>query len=76
MPITLHAANEASETPEQSAAPLVLVPPPGTTSRRDRRSRLAGLLARVLKTSYHDSLFERPDLIENDYYRFLNQPRD
>jgi hypothetical protein len=25
--------------------------------------------------SWHDPLFERPDLIEDDYYRLRNQPR-
>jgi hypothetical protein len=24
--------------------------------------------------SYHDPLFERPDLVEDDYCRFRNQP--
>jgi hypothetical protein len=24
---------------------------------------------------YHDPLFERPDLVEDDYYRFRHQPR-
>ena len=28
------------------------------------------------RASYYDPLFGRPDLIEDDYYRFRNQPRD
>src|SRR5215472_8115034 len=48
-----------------------------TESRGDRLRRVAGLLRRVLEIggSYHDPLFERSDLIEDDYYRFRNQPR-
>jgi hypothetical protein len=43
----------------------------------DRLRRLTGLLrpAPNAGASYHDPLFERPDLIENDYYRFRHQPR-
>ena len=45
--------------------------------RGDRLRRLAGLLRRVPETGahYYDSLFEQPDLVEDDYYRFRNQPR-
>jgi hypothetical protein len=45
-------------------------------SRGDRLRRIVGLLQRGPKTgaSYYDSLFERPDLIEDDYYRLRNQP--
>jgi len=44
--------------------------------RGDRLRRLVGLLRRVPKTGAdrHDPLFERPDLVEDDYYRFRNQP--
>jgi hypothetical protein len=44
--------------------------------RGDLLRRVAGLLRRAPKTggSYRDPLFERPDLVENDYYRFRNQP--
>ncbi len=42
----------------------------------DRLWRVVGLLRRGPKTgaSYYDPLFERPDLIEDDYYRLRNQP--
>jgi hypothetical protein len=40
----------------------------------NRLRRAAGAMRDVLETSYRDLLFERPDLIENDYYRFRNQP--
>jgi hypothetical protein len=45
-------------------------------TRGDRLWRVVGLLRRVPKTGacYYDPLFERPDLIEDDYYRLRNQP--
>jgi hypothetical protein len=45
-------------------------------ARGDRLRRVAGLLRRVLRAdgSYCDPLFERLDLVEDDYYRFRNQP--
>jgi hypothetical protein len=46
-------------------------------NRRHAPSRVATLLRRRPKTgaSYSDPLFERPDIVENDYYRFRHQPR-
>lgn len=43
----------------------------------DRLRRVARLLRPSPKSraSYYDPLFERPDLIEDDYYRLRNQPR-
>lgn len=38
--------------------------------------RMANRLRRALETSYYDRSFDRPDLIEDDYFRFRNQPRD
>jgi hypothetical protein len=45
-------------------------------TRGDRLRRIADQLWRAPKTnaSCHDPLFERPDLIEDDYYRLRNQP--
>jgi hypothetical protein len=41
----------------------------------DRLRRLAGLPRRMPTTSGHrDPLIERPGLVEDDYYRFRNQP--
>ena len=50
---------------------------PRTESRRDSLPRVVGVLQRLLKAggSYRDPLFERPELVEDDYYRFRNQPR-
>ena len=44
--------------------------------RGHRLRRVIGLLRRVPTTgaSSYDPLFERPDLIEDDYYRLRNQP--
>ena len=45
--------------------------------RGRRLPRIAGLLRPMPKTSAsdYDPVFERPDLIEDDYYRLRNQPR-
>jgi len=75
MPVTLQAANEATDTREQSAPPVV-APPLGAMPRRGRHWRVASLLTRLRWASYHDSLFERPDLIEDDYHRYIHLPRD
>jgi hypothetical protein len=44
---------------------------------RDRLRQVTVLLRPGPKTgaSYHDPLFGRPDLIEDDYYRLRHQPR-
>jgi hypothetical protein len=44
--------------------------------RRSRMRRLVGLRHRVPKNhgDCYDPRFERPDLVEDDYYRFRNQP--
>ncbi len=49
----------------------------GPENRRGRLRRLAGLLHRVPRNhgDCYDPRFERPDLVEDDYYRFRNQPR-
>jgi hypothetical protein len=45
--------------------------------RGNRRRRMAGLPRRVPKIAriYRDPLFDRPDLVESDYYRLLNYPQ-
>ena len=47
----------------------------GTKRSRHHRRPVGRLLLRLLGTGYRDSLFERPDLVEDDYYRLINQPR-
>jgi hypothetical protein len=46
-------------------------------NRGDPLQQIAGPVRRARKTggSDYDPLFEQPDLIEDDYYRFRNQPR-
>jgi len=48
--------------------------------QRNRRDRLPYMLGRFIPArrtarSGHDPLFGHPDIIENDYYRFLRNPR-
>ena len=74
MPATLSDTCEATHSPE-------LLPgfSPLTQEERPRSAlwrRVAGFLTPVFRTHYRDPLFERPDLIEDDYHRFLHQPRD
>lgn len=64
----------------QAALPAAASNSTGTASadnRGNRRWRLAGLPRPAPKAgaSHHDPLFERPDLVEDDYYRFRHQPR-
>ena len=48
-----------------------------TKSPGDHQNRVSRLLRRLpgAGTGYRDSLFERPDVVEDDYYRFINGPR-
>lgn len=69
------AASAATDAREQSAAPGTCVQTPAAEPRGRRQRHVARRLLRVLGASYRDPLFERPDIVENDYYRFLKQPR-
>lgn len=44
------------------------------------RNRLARALTALLRAPHTDAacnpLPDQPDMVENDYYRFLNHPRD
>jgi len=76
-PVQTQAADAQSQAdcdaPRQARAAVAT---PATTAPLARRlQRITGLLMR-LATSCYDPLLERPDLIEDDYYRFRNQPRD
>jgi hypothetical protein len=58
-----------------TSAPLPAMPGPRTSRALLALRRAAGLLRRMPRTgSYRDQLFERPDLVEDDYRRFQNQP--
>jgi hypothetical protein len=43
----------------------------------DRLASIAGRIRRGLKerAEIYDPIFQRPDLVEDDYYRLRNQPR-
>jgi len=89
MPPVPLALDAVRATRDQEAAPSTRSPMPMQPGRADRAGsarletlgdrppRLYGLLRRALRTcgSYYDAQFERPDLVEDDYYRFRNQPR-
>jgi hypothetical protein len=64
------------DAPRQVSAPAATHEAMAPLTRR--LQRIAGLLMRLSGTraSYYYPLFGRPDLIEDDYYRFRNQPRD
>ena len=73
------APSARSPMPMQPGDSSAKAPPLGSgrlETRDDRPPRLFGLLRRALRTggSYYDPLFEQPDLVEDDYYRFRNQP--
>ena len=79
-PVQTQAADVQSQAdcdaPCQALAPAAT---PETMAPLTRRPlRITGLLMRLSRTraSYYDPLFGRPDLIEDDYYRLRNQPRD
>ena len=56
-------------------APLPAMPGPRTSRALLALRRAAGLLRRMPGTgNYRDPLFERPDQVEDDYYRYRNQP--
>jgi len=64
------------DAPRQALAPAAT---PETLARLTRRPQwIAGLLRRRARprATYYDPVFGRPDLIEDDYYRLRNQPRD
>ena len=70
LPRRAQTAQPAGACPERTGSARAEV-------RGDRLRRLAGLLRRAPTTgaSRYDPLFEQPDLVEDDYYRFRNQPR-
>jgi hypothetical protein len=76
-PPAASASNETREYVRQREASTV------TTSEYNPRKshvymlrRLAILARRALESSQYDASFERPDLIEDDYFRFRRQPRN
>ena len=74
VPLARCAAGDAQTAPPSTIRPHRTGSAPAKI-RGGRLRHVAGLLRRGPKTSarYHDPLFERPDLIEDDYYRLHNQ---
>jgi hypothetical protein len=68
-PFPLIADADTRKQSSETRAPERRTKPPG-----DHRRQL-GRLLRLFGACYRDSLFERPDLIEDDYSRLINQPR-
>jgi hypothetical protein len=63
----LDQARAASSLDESASAT------PGRGTRNHLMRRVAGALG-LAENGYRDSLFERPDRIEDDYYRLRNRP--
>jgi len=61
----------------QPSLPAAIFDTAGATIRRVRQRRSARPLRWLARAggSYRDRLFVKPDLVEDDYYRFRNQPR-
>ena len=81
MPPAPLAVDAVTGTRDLAGAPGTCTPAPVAPSHGPRTAprarRLIGLLRRAAKTggSYYDPLFARPDLVEDDYYRFRHQAR-
>jgi hypothetical protein len=82
MPPTTPAISVVADTREQAEVPFSSTPPGVEDGQRPRKRDARAFLTRrrvrrVERTSsYYDPLFSRPDLVENDYYRFRNHPSD
>jgi hypothetical protein len=75
-----HAVTDTRDRAGQATVPdQVHSDRPGSVAARirgDRLRRIAGMLRRAPRTGgrYLDPLFQRPDVVEDDYYRFRHQP--
>jgi hypothetical protein len=68
----------APATPDHDASNAkARLPRRAATARRHRNRwrRAINSLRQIFKTGYYDPRFQRPDAVEDDYYRFRNQPR-
>ena len=82
MPSAPPAVDAVTGTLDLAEAPDTRIPvpvaPDHDPSTATRPRRLVDLLRRARRSggsSYYDPLFGRPDLVEDDYYRFRNQSR-
>ena len=82
MPPTTPATSLVADTREHAevlfSGPPELVEDGHCPRKRNARAFLARRRARRVKrtSSYYDPLFGRPDLVEDDYYRFRHHPSD
>jgi hypothetical protein len=82
MPLTTPAITVMADTREQAEVPFSSTPPGVEDGHRPRKRDARAFLTRRRARraerigSYYDPLFSRPDLVENDYYRFRNRPSD
>jgi hypothetical protein len=81
MPQTMPAIRAVADAHEHAEVSLsitsALVQEGRGPRKRNARAIFSGRRARRLARarSYYDPLFGRPDLVENDYYRFRNHAR-
>jgi hypothetical protein len=76
--VTPDTGSTAPTTPGQRASNAAALSPCHTAVARSRRSHLRHAitsLRQVFTTRHYGSKFHRPEVIEDDYYRFRNQPR-
>ena len=73
MPAAPSATCEATYSPDQ--LPVITAQARANKPHDAHRRRIVELFRRMVWTSYSDPLFEQPHLVEDDYYRFINQPR-
>jgi hypothetical protein len=71
VPASSHTGNAATRTHDRAGAGT-RAPAPATPGPRKARAEILGRLLRRAG-GYRDPLFERPDLVEDDYQRFLHQ---
>ena len=82
MPSVPSVLSTTSDTRDDASAPDTSAPAAAERPNLPAKTRdpivrrMANRLRRARETSYYDRSFDRPDLIEDDYFRFRHQPRD
>jgi hypothetical protein len=59
----------------RNAAPRLARPADVATTRDNQVWRAINSMWQLFKTNYYDPTFQRPDVIEDDYYRFCHRRR-
>ena len=57
------------------AAPRPSRPAEVATTSANHVRRAINSMRQLFKTNYYDPTFQRPDVIEDDYFRFRHRPR-